>query len=105
MKSIPSLKTGKITSIEKREGEQPLEKTLREILLSLESRSPYCINEYFATDFAEDYEKLERNKENRPILEFLNDSFTDIDVDYDGSSAMDAKIIDTLKKAISMCRE
>ena len=82
-----------------------MERTLREILPSLESRAPYCINEYFATDFAEDYERLEKNKENRPILEFLNESFTDIDVDYDGSSAMDAKIIDTLKKAISMSRE
>lgn len=82
-----------------------MEKTLKEILLSLTSKSPYYINEYFAIEFAEDYERLERNKENRPILEFLNESFIDIDVDYDGSSAMDAKIIDTLKKAISMCRE
>lgn len=105
MKTFLLSKTRKIASIEKREGEQLLEKTLKEILLSLTSKSPYCINEYFATDFAEDYERLERNKENRAILEFLNDSFTDIDVDYDSSSAMDAKIIDTLKKAISMYRE
>lgn len=82
-----------------------MEKTLKEILLSLESRSPYCINEYFATDFTEDYERLERNKENRTILEFLNDSFTDIDVEYDGSSKMDEIIIDTLRRAISMCNE
>lgn len=82
-----------------------MEQTLKEILLSLTSKSPYYINEYFAIEFAEDYEKLERITENRPILEFLNESFFDIDVDYDGTSAMDAKIIDTLKKAISMCRE
>lgn len=80
-----------------------MEKTLKEILLSLESRSPYCINEYFANDFAEDYEWLERNKENRAILEFLNDSFTDIDVEYDGSLKMNEVIINTLRKAISMC--
>ena len=77
-----------------------MEKTLKEILLSLTSKSPYYINEYFAIEFAEDYERLERIKENRPILEFLNESFFDIDVDYDGASAMDAKIIDTLKKAM-----
>ncbi|WP_077074661.1 hypothetical protein [Aedoeadaptatus urinae] len=82
-----------------------MEKTLKEILLSLTSKSPYYINEYFAIEFAEDYERLERIKENRPILELLNESFFDIDVDYDGTSAMDTKIIDTLKKAISMCRE
>lgn len=82
-----------------------MEKTLKEILLSLTSKSPYYINEYFAIEFAEDYERLERIKENRPILEFLNESFFDIDVDYDGTSAMDAVIIDTLKKAISMCGE
>lgn len=82
-----------------------MEKTLKEILLSLTSKSPYYINEYFAIEFAEDYERLEIIKENGPILEFLNESFFDIDVDYDGTSAMNAKIIDTLKKAISMCRE
>lgn len=82
-----------------------MEKTLKEILLSLTSKSPHYINEYFAIEFAEDYERLEKNKEDRPILEFLNESFIDIDVDYDGSSAMNAKIIDTLKKAISMCGE
>ena len=82
-----------------------MELTLKEILLSLTSKSPYYINEYFAIEIAEDYERLERIKENTRILEFLNESFFDIDVDYDGTSAMDAKIIDTLKKAISMCRE
>lgn len=80
-----------------------MEKTLREILLSLKSKSPYSINEYFAIEFADDYERLEKNRENKPILEFLNESFTDIDVEYDASSRIDEIINDTLRKAIRMC--
>lgn len=82
-----------------------MEKTLQEILISLASKSPYRINEYFAVEFADDYERLEKSKENRPILEFLNESFFDIDVEYDGSSKMDEIIIDTLRKAIRLCGE
>lgn len=80
-----------------------MEKTLREILLSLTSKSPYNINEYFAIEFADDYERLEKNRENKPILEFLNESFMDIDVEYDASSRIDEIINDTLRKAIRMC--
>lgn len=72
-----------------------MEKTLQEILISLASKSPYRINEYFAVEFADDYERLKKSKENRPILEFLNESFTDIDVEYDASSRIDERIIDT----------
>lgn len=82
-----------------------MEKTLQEILISLASKSPYRINEYFAVEFTDDYERLEKSKENRPILEFLNESFFDIDVEYDGSSKMDEIIIDTLRKAIRLCGE
>lgn len=81
-----------------------MEKTLKEILLDLRYESPYCINEYFATEFAEEYDRLEK-QENQSVLEFLNDSFTDIDVDYDGSEAIAAKILDTINKAISMCND
>ena len=86
-------------------GEPLLEKTLQEILISLASKSPYRINEYFAVEFTDDYERLEKNRENKPILEFLNESFFDIDVEYDGSSKMDEIIIDTLRKAIRLCGE
>lgn len=81
-----------------------MEKTLKEILLDLRYESPYCINEYFAIEFAEEYDRLEK-QENQSVLEFLNDSFTDIDVDYDGSEAIAVKIIDTINKAISMCTD
>lgn len=80
-----------------------MEKTLREILLSLISKSPYNINEYFAIEFADDYERLEKNRENKPILEFLNESFMDVGVEYDASSRIDEIINDTLRKAIRMC--
>lgn len=72
-------------------------------MLSLTSKSPYSINEYFAIEFADDYERLEKNKENKPVLAFLNESFIDIDTEYDGSSRSDEIIIDTLSKAIRMC--
>lgn len=81
-----------------------MDKTLKDILLDLRSESPYRINEYFATEFADEYDRLEK-QENQSVLEFLNDSFTDIDVDYDGSEAIAAKIIDTINKAISMCND
>lgn len=81
-----------------------LEKTLKDILIDLLSESPYRMNEYFAIEFYEDYDRLE-NQETQSILDFLNDSFTDIDVDYDGSEEMDAKILDTINKAISMCND
>lgn len=81
-----------------------MEKILKEILLDLRYESPYRINEYFATEFAEEYDRLEK-QENQSVLEFLNDSFIDIDVDYDGSEAIGAKIIDTINKAISMCSD
>ena len=81
-----------------------MEKTLKDILIDLLSESPYRMNEYFAIEFYEDYDRLE-NQETQSILDFLNDSFTDIDVDYDGSEEMDAKILDTINKAISMCND
>ena len=81
-----------------------MEKTLKDILLDLLSESPYRINEYFATEFADEYDRLE-NLETQSILEFLNDSFTDIDIDYDGSEEMDAKILDTINEAISKCND
>lgn len=71
----------------------------------LKSKSPYKINEYFATDFSEDYERFEKFKVNSQVLEFLNDSFTDIDIDFDGSEEMNKKVVETLSKAISMCKD
>lgn len=71
----------------------------------LKSKSPYEINEYFATDFSEDYEQFEEFKMNRQVLEFLNDSFMDIDIEFDGAEEMNKKVLETLSKAISMCKD
>ena len=86
-----------------RKGEQRLEKNLKEKLLFLKANcKPYEINEYFAVEFADDYDVFAQDKNNIETLEYLNDEFIDIDVDYSHSSAFDSKVRETIDEAINM---
>ena len=63
------------------------------------------INEYFATDFSDDWEDYfmkENNSNIEEVLQYLNDHFIDIDVDYRDTKEFESKVKKTLKKAIEI---
>lgn len=87
----------------KRKGEQILEKNLKEKLLFLKANcTPYEINEYFAVEFADDYDVFAQDKKSIEVLDYLNDEFIDIDVDYSHTIEFDSKVKETIDKAINM---
>ena len=63
------------------------------------------INEYFATDFSDDWEDyfIKENYSNiEEVLQYLNDNFIDIDVDYRDTKQFESKVKEMLNKAIEM---
>ena len=62
----------------------------------------YEVNEYFANDFAEDYNYYEKERNNTNVLKFLNDEFIDIELDYSRTKEFDNKVKNTLDRALSM---
>lgn len=92
-----------IEIINVRKGEQILEKSLKEKLLFLKANcKPYEINEYFAVEFADDYDVFAQDKNNIEVLDYLNDEFIDIDVDYSLRDDFDSKVRETIDEAINM---
>ena len=86
-----------------RKGEQILGKNLKEKLLFLKANcKPYEINEYFAVEFADDYNVFAQDKNNIEVLDYLNDEFIDIDVDYSLRDDFDSKVRETIDEAINM---
>lgn len=80
-----------------------MEKDLKEKLLFLKANcNPYEINEYFAVEFADDYDAFAQDKSNIEALDYLNDEFIDIDVDYSHTDEFDSKVIETIDEAINM---
>ncbi|WP_295147318.1 hypothetical protein [uncultured Peptoniphilus sp.] len=80
-----------------------MEKNLKEKLLFLkENCNPYEINEYFAIEFADDYDVFAQDKNNIETLDYLNDEFIDIDVDYSHRDDFDSKVRETIDEAINM---
>lgn len=80
-----------------------MEKNLREKLLFLRAIcNPYEINEYFAVEFADDYNVFAQDKSNIEALDYLNDEFIDIDVDYNYRDGFDSKVRYTIDEAINM---
>lgn len=80
-----------------------MEKTLREMIQEkLKNPDPYEVCTYFATDFAEDYEKFEQDKSNIPALEYLNDAFIDIDTEDYGTDNFADVVKSTLNAALKM---
>lgn len=83
-----------------------MEKNLREKLLDLQKNvKPIDINEYFASDFADDYAYFEQDKISTKVLDFLNTEFIDIDIDYRDTSNFENKVYDTLEKALLMLEQ
>lgn len=80
-----------------------MENDLKEKLLDLKNNYDYKeINEYFATEFSDDYYIFERDEKNIKILEFLNDSFIDIDIDYSKTEEFEKKVNEVIDIALSM---
>lgn len=78
-------------------------KNLKEKLLFLkENCKPYEINEYFAVEFADDYDGFAQDKNNIEALDYLNDEFIDIDVDYSHRDDFDSKVRGTIDEANNM---
>ena len=79
-----------------------MEKNLKNKLQELKKMKSYEVNEYFANDFAEDYDYYEKERNNTNVLKFLNDEFIDIDLDYSRTKKFDNKVKNTLDRALSM---
>lgn len=80
-----------------------MEKDLKVIILEfLDNFNASEINEYFANDFVDDREKYFNEKESQEVLEFLNDTFIDIDVDFRDKKDFEEKVLETLQQAIKM---
>ena len=80
-----------------------MEKNLKEKLLFLKSNcSAYEINEYFATEFADDFDEFGKEKDNVRILNYLNDEFIDIDIDYSQTKEFASKVKEVVDEAINM---
>lgn len=80
-----------------------MEKNLKEKLFFLKANcNSYQINEYFAVEFADDYDVFAQDKSNIEALDYLNDEFIDIDIDYSHTSKFDSKVKEVIDKAIDM---
>lgn len=80
-------------------------RTLKQMLENfLKDFDAYKINEYFAMEFAEDFDVFLANGEPENVLQYLNDEFFEIDVDYNSSKKMDEKVRQTLTKALMMIK-
>lgn len=64
--------------------------------------NPYKINKYFAVEFADDYDVFAQDKKSIEVLDYLNDEFIDIDVDYSHTDEFDSKVKGTIDEAINM---
>ena len=72
-------------------------KNLRDLLLQMKfSMTAKDINNYFATDFYRDF------KVKGKVLNFLNEEFYSIDVDYYDSPDFEERVLKTIDKAIEM---
>ncbi len=81
--------------------ERDLKNKLNDLKLNY---STYEINEYFANDFADDYDFFAKDENNIEALEFLNDEFIDIDTDYRGTDNFEAKVFETIDKALKLIK-
>lgn len=81
-------------------------KKLKEMLNNfLNNFNAEDINEYFATNFYDDWDNyyIKENYSNiEEVLNYLNDTFYDIDIDYRDTKKFESKVKETLKNAIKM---
>ena len=79
--------------------EKNLKKTLTEFLNDFDAKE---INEYFANGFDDDWDEFYSKENVDEVLEFLNDKFIDIDVDYRDTKYFEKMVRETLEKALKM---
>ena len=65
----------------------------------------YRVNEYFATDFVDDWDDYLNNGVPQRILEYLNDKFYDIDTSRKDVKFLERRIKETLTIALEMLKE
>ena len=83
-----------------------MERDLKIVLENfLNNFNAHDINEYFANDFIDDWDSYLKNNTPIDVLEYLNDNFYDIDIDYRDTNMFDSKIKETLTKALEMLKD
>lgn len=82
--------------------EKDLKKELKKFLNNFNASE---INHYFACDFSDDWDNyyIKNNYSNiEVVLQYLNDTFIDIDVDYRDTKSFEPMVKNTLEKALEM---
>lgn len=79
--------------------EKNLKKTLTEFLNDFDAKE---INEYFANGFDDDWDEFYSKENVDEVLEFLNEKFWDIDVDYRDTKYFEKMVRETLEEALKM---
>lgn len=71
----------------------------KNLLDSLTNKSAKQINHYFACDFSGDIDELEKDINLMKILEYLNEEFINIDINYRETNEFENKVYEALKVA------
>ena len=80
-----------------------MERDLKIVLQSfLNNFDANNINNYFANDFNDDWDIYLKNGTPINVLEYLNDSFYNIDVDYRDSDMFEEKVKEALNQALKL---
>lgn len=80
-------------------GKERLKKMLNSFLNHFNAE---VINNYFASEFGDDWDSFLEDSDIESILQYLNDSFIDIDVDFRETNQFEYKVKETIKTAIKM---
>lgn len=79
--------------------ERNLKDKIKDFLNSFNAKE---VNEYFANDFDSDWDNYLKSNIPTKVLEYLNDSFIDIDINYRETEYFDKKVKETLETALKM---
>lgn len=80
-----------------------MERDLKTVLQSfLNNFDANNINNYFANDFSDDWDIYLKNGTPIDVLEYLNDSFYNIDVDYRDTDIFEEKVKEALTHALKL---
>ena len=71
----------------------------------LNNFNAYDINEYFANGFSDDWDNYLKTGTPIEVLDYLNDSFYNIDIDYRNMEMFEGKIKETLNKTLEMLKD
>lgn len=83
-----------------------MERTLKQVLVeyikNFEKYGAYSINEYFNSDFGDEYDLFELDEKNIKALEYLNDEFIDIDMNFLSTVQTENKVKKVLSNALGL---